>query len=509
MVENKETVEHLLKQISNFMEMHSCIYLYGIGDFSGKWQSLLKKMKYNFHGLIVSQKSEEMNTEYSVLSLDELKTSIHDNCGIILALSDIHHEDVKFSLRSISADVFAIDDESVLYLYDYMILLPVCQQWSRRFPSLPLSENKNIWSNILVIRIDVLGDMLMTIPFMRELRRNFPKSKITLLLHQQNYNLMKDCPYITKLIVYGGGLNDYVNESELLSFAKDNLINERYDVVLTPREFLCGRNLAVECLLAFFCRARYRVARMRKFVWRQRLLYPLFKPLFSQIVYQEEPMHETMGMLDMLKSCGLKIENTKMEYWLEPKEAEFARDFFYPYHLKEGELLIAVGLVSRDRARTWSATKYRDLLTQVSSLRPGKVRFVLLGGADAGEAAKIVMQADGCLIDAVGKTSMIQAAALMERCNIYLGSNTGLLHFAAALGKIVVEISAELPNGCETDDIHPLRMGAWGVKSFPVMPKIISGKCAGYCRMPYAHCIDNISVSDVVTVLERAIKADN
>ena len=504
-MESKTTIGALLKQIENFIEIHSCIYLYGAGDFSGKWQSLLKKMKYKFHGLIVSEKREDVNYEFPVLSMDDTKDFIPADCGIILALSDIHHEDVKTSFLSFPVDIFALDDESVLYLYDYMVLYPLCKLWSRRFPPLPLPEKNDEWSNILVIRIDVLGDMLMTIPFLRELRKNYPNSKITLLLHKQNYELMKTCPYITRLLIYEGGLNDCVNENELLAFAEDNLISEQFDAVLTPREFLCGRNLAVECLLTFFCGARYRVARMRKFVWRQRLLYPLFKPLFSQMVYQEEPMHEVLGMLDMLDSCGLKIEDTKMEYWLSSKDKEFARDFFSPYLLDGDEILIAVGLVSRDCARTWSASKYMNLMTQVSNIFQGKIGFVLFGGTDACEAEKIVMQADGHLIDAVGKTGMIQAAALMEWCDIYLGSNTGLLHFAAALGKEVVEISAELPDGKETDDIHPLRMGAWGVRSFSVMPRTISGKCSGYCRKPYPHCIDNISVEEVANVLNRAI----
>lgn len=54
--------------------------------------------------------------------------------------------------------------------------------------------------NILVIRTDVLGDMVITVPFFRELRRAYPDSHITLVCNQSIYNLVEIVPYVDKIL---------------------------------------------------------------------------------------------------------------------------------------------------------------------------------------------------------------------------------------------------------------------------------------------------------------------
>ena len=49
---------------------------------------------------------------------------------------------------------------------------------------------------ILVVRLDEIGDMVLTTPFFRELRRNYPEAEITLVVKPAIYNLMELCPYI-------------------------------------------------------------------------------------------------------------------------------------------------------------------------------------------------------------------------------------------------------------------------------------------------------------------------
>lgn len=54
-------------------------------------------------------------------------------------------------------------------------------------------DNKISVNNILIIRLDEIGDVVMTTPFIRELKRNFPKANITLIVKPQIYNLVELC----------------------------------------------------------------------------------------------------------------------------------------------------------------------------------------------------------------------------------------------------------------------------------------------------------------------------
>ncbi len=48
---------------------------------------------------------------------------------------------------------------------------------------------------VLVVRLDEIGDVVMTTPFLRELRRNLPQAWITLVVKPAVHNLVELCPY--------------------------------------------------------------------------------------------------------------------------------------------------------------------------------------------------------------------------------------------------------------------------------------------------------------------------
>lgn len=55
---------------------------------------------------------------------------------------------------------------------------------------------------ILVIRLDHLGDMVCTSPFIRELRKNYPQAQIDLLCSDEVYNYIELNPYVDNIIKY-------------------------------------------------------------------------------------------------------------------------------------------------------------------------------------------------------------------------------------------------------------------------------------------------------------------
>ena len=53
---------------------------------------------------------------------------------------------------------------------------------------------------ILVLRLDEIGDVILMSPFLRELRRNLPDAKITLIVKPAVYNLVEHCPYVDNVV---------------------------------------------------------------------------------------------------------------------------------------------------------------------------------------------------------------------------------------------------------------------------------------------------------------------
>src|SRR5689334_20878984 len=73
----------------------------------------------------------------------------------------------------------------------------------RRTPMAPTSPQQRI----LVTRLDKLGDFIVFAPFLRELRRNYPNSNISLVAGEHVAPLAVPCPYVDDVFLLGAAPN--------------------------------------------------------------------------------------------------------------------------------------------------------------------------------------------------------------------------------------------------------------------------------------------------------------
>lgn len=100
--------------------------------------------------------------------------------------------------------------------------------------------------------------------------------------------------------------------------------------------------------------------------------------------------------------------------------------------------VLALGPAANWRGKQWPGENFAELaqrLTAPDGILPGAT-IVLLGAAyERGEVKAVIdALAAGQLLDLVGKLDLLTAAALLERCDFYVGNDSGLMHIAAASG---------------------------------------------------------------------------
>lgn len=94
------------------------------------------------------------------------------------------------------------------------------------------------YKNILLIRLDEIGDVVLMTPLLREMRSNYPEADITLIVKPQVYNLVELCPYVNKVMTfdrYEGRFSFILNIIKAFRYAKVFLWKEKYDLVIVPR----------------------------------------------------------------------------------------------------------------------------------------------------------------------------------------------------------------------------------------------------------------------------------
>ncbi len=247
-----------------------------------------------------------------------------------------------------------------------------------------------------------------------------------------------------------------------------------------------GRNCYEEFLLALRIDADLRIGRIRVFEKDQSVISNELENLFY-LIRQNEIAHEVEYMLGMIRVLGGNIHSEKLELWSDGLLTDELNGI-----LELGKKHIILGLQASNASRTWPVEKYVELIELMNDQYGSKIRFLLIGDASSPDIIRELEKKDNT-INLIGKTSLSELSEIMKNADMYIGSNTGLMHMAAAAQLPCITIYATLPDIKDTDGNSAFRMGAWNTEHIDLFPEKALDDCSEMCRKNYAHCITQIT----------------
>lgn len=492
------------------------IYLYGAGRYGKLYLEALQAEGICVSAFITTQYEQSTYCGLPVYVVSDISPSITEEDWVILAYKGANPQEVGEKFCHIRPQIIYYDSPTIRRLMRYeAFFTPIVKELRKQFPSPAPLKNYPLWQSLLVIRLDAIGDVVCTTAFIRELRRNYPRAEFTVVVRKETYPLLKDCPYIDNLISYEGFpskgefIEDWkdveVIQKKVSAYVSERFMDIHFDAVFLPTEILCGRNGVEEFLLALYSKANCRIGHVADSDEYRRWIYDVVKSFFSKVVYQTKPMHETLFQLDMLKECGLDVANDKTELWINEDSRKKVESLLKKKGVDTGDIVIAVGVVGSINTRSWSTGNYSILFQVFYKKYGGKVKFIIFGGRDAIGPAEELEENGASVINLAGRLSLDDSVACMQKCDAYIGSNTGLLHIADALDKPSVTIYAELADGSAWDGGGPTRYGARKGGKIDLIPPAGLDGCHVFCRKPYSHCINQISPDQVGQAIEEIL----
>ena len=220
-------------------------------------------------------------------------------------------------------------------------------------------------------------------------------------------------------------------------------------------------------------------------------------------------IHDVVQNLDLLRELGIEPRYDEAPtFTLNDEDRARADELLRGAGLDPGDRPVVVHAGSARtvlaQAKRWPAANYARLITALDQRYAGGV--VLVEGPDeAGVADEIRNAAGGTLPATVVRLGgpLGDAAALLERAALYVGSDSGLGHLAAAVGTTPVTIFGPA---------DPDRVCPFGYRHLVVRAKTDCGPCFLYpwdtpypkirCKPPF--CIEGIAVDDVLAAVDRA-----
>jgi heptosyltransferase-2 len=285
------------------------------------------------------------------------------------------------------------------------------------------------------MRYRFIGDTLLTVPFLRNLRAAYPDAVIDMLVAPNSGEVLRDCPYINELIMFDTTRKHrYENPSgqaERRSFWSyvQLLRNRRYDTAFVLKRSFSSAGLA------FLAGIPERIG----FATEGRGL------LLTKGVPYRENEHEIDSFLSILQGAGVPVHDRHLESWWQPAEAEKAAQALaaLPETLSDTGRHVVLHLTSSNRAKQWpeghALTLARWLLAQ-----PGVQVHCLGAPSDAALYEQLRAQLSDSerarLHIHCGKFNLLESMAFLQRMALVVGVDSGTLHMASAVAVPVVAL---------------------------------------------------------------------
>ena len=305
------------------------------------------------------------------------------------------------------------------------------------------------YRNILIVRTDRIGDVVLSTPTIAAVRANFPNARITVLISSSTVDLMEGNPNIDAIMVddrakaHKGVLKFWRLVWEIRKKNFDAAI-----ILHTKRR---------TNLLCFLAGIKNRIGYRDK----------NYGFLLTQDFVDERHLgkkHEIQYSLDLLRLMGLKVDEPQSFLPSQPSAENWITDWLKKNNI-EPERLVAIHPSASDPTRCWPLESFAKLIDEL--VVSGGCRVVIFGAGNTVEQARDLKSL--CVhpfLDLTGQTSIAQTVSLLKRCRLLISNDSGPVHMGAAAGIFVIAIFLRNQPG-----INPERWRPFGPKGFVIVNK--------------------------------------
>lgn len=342
---------------------------------------------------------------------------------------------------------------------------------------------------ILAISCTALGDTLLSTPALHALRQAYPQAHITLLVHPSLHDLFAGLTDVDELIAYDGKWRGFRRTVRRLK-------RPGYDLAT-----ILHGNEPQATPLAYLSGARY------VFKLPNDNRYNFLLSNRAPVLGWNDLGHGIDQRLAVARLAGASGElSRRMTVPMHP-DAEAAVTRALAENAWAAATIVALQPGASTNSRRWPRARFIEAARQLAQVRP-TLRFVVTGSpAEAALCREIAAAIEATPPVAAGRRAWATAGqlplpalpALLERAAVLVTGDTGPMHLAVTVGTPVVAlfaVSDPARSGPGYDlDRHVI------IRKWRTCDPCLSKNC------PYAEpiCMDNISVDEVVTAVDRIL----
>jgi len=362
----------------------------------------------------------------------------------------------------------------------------------------PIGAVRRVWRRrpatsprqILCLRLERIGDLVMTLPALAELRACVPEAAIDLVVGSWNKSLARSIPGIREVEVADANWlarDDAGRSLEGLLLGATSWRQRGYDLAINFEP-----DIRTNMLLAAVG-AR----------WTAGFARGGGGPLVDSALDYDTSRHTTVNAIGLVRSLFPAATVPAVDFQLELPEAARAEAARLLLPVK-GDVTIGIHVSAGREVKQWPVERFRDV---ARVLQERGAALVFTGSADDRAMVDAVRASlnPQSVLDLTGRVDVPVLASVIARLDLLLTVDTGPMHLASATGTPIVAIFG--PS-------DPARYAPTGPRDCVVRVDLPCSPC-NRIRQPPARCVGHtpdclmgVSVADVLKAIDVVVWPD-
>ena len=269
---------------------------------------------------------------------------------------------------------------------------------------------------ILIWKLSALGDVILSTPSLRAVRKQYPAAHLTLIVGRSAYEVVARCPYLNDMVIYDAKGKDRGIRGHLRLLRR--LRARRFDLSIDLQ------NNRKTHGLAWAAGIPVRIGYRRKFGWMLNRGVRLPRVVLAPLAHQHY----------LLTHGGLSPDGDRLELWPDPSDESAALRLLHITDRSTRRQVVGVhpGGSGRWNTKRWDVERWAQVC---DALAQRQIQVVVTGGAEEralGAALCALTKVPPQLV--IGQTTLMELACLIKRCDLFMAHDSSSLHVAAAMG---------------------------------------------------------------------------
>jgi heptosyltransferase-2 len=335
---------------------------------------------------------------------------------------------------------------------------------------------------VLVIEPRHIGDAIIASAALRALRAAHPLARITLLGKTHAGVLYEHSGLVDELVTFeeGFGGSD-IRRRPALEQLRASLVvlrrlrSERFDLSIDSRSDLRSN------LLTLLAGVRRRVG----------FSAPGGAYLLTDaVVFDRRESHKVDDWMALLRPLGIDVSHPRLELRVTEAERDEAAAVLAAHGVGEDDLVVGIHPGANQAVRRWDLRKYASLADEITERFGAKVVVFVSPdgyGADIPTRQPVVRV----------RPTLRQLMAMLSRCALMVGNDSGPMHVAVALGVPTVAVFTSQ---------KPQWFAPYGAEhSVVIEPGFACRPCFDQCRFSEPFCNTTLPTERVVSAVEARL----